>query len=129
MFSMSDAAQIMSRMADEDLPEMQYAGEFERNILQARIHFIYHVTIQKSGELAKGWENFGEVQAVMPKLETQAQLPGLTSVREITVQLRHDLQNYQMLLLKVLDVVAKGENHGESFASLVAEGHGWETSW
>lgn len=121
LFSMSDAAQIMSRMAEEDLPEMRYAGDFERNILQARIHFIYHVTIQKSGELAKGWENFGEVQAVMPKLEAQAQLPGLASVRDITVQLRRDLQNYNVLLRQVLDVVARGENHGDSFTKLIAE--------
>ncbi len=121
LFSMSDAAQIMSRMAEEDLPEMRYAGDFERNILQARIHFIYHVTIQKPGELAKGWENFAEVQVVMPKLEAQAQLPGLASVRKMTGQLRRDLQSYNVVLLKVLDVVARGENHGESFTKLVAE--------
>ena len=121
VYAMSSASAVMSRLAHEDLPEMKFATQFERNILLARIHFIYHVTIQKPGELKKGWDNFAVVQAVLPDLEAQARLPGMQPVRRLTAELHKDLDRYRVLLLQVLDVVARGENRGDDYVKLVAE--------
>ncbi len=121
LYSMSRASALMNRMAHEDLPEIQLASEFERNILLARIHFIYHVTIQKPGELEKGWDNFSKLQTVLPRLEAQAALPGMAAVRNQTVQLKQNLADYDVSLRRILQVVAARENHGASFSQLVAE--------
>jgi len=42
----------MSELAQAQLPELALATAFERDMLNARIFFIYHVTIQKPGALA-----------------------------------------------------------------------------
>src|SRR5579871_3664801 len=58
VFCMRRASQAMSEIAVQHLSEMQLATAFEREILNARIHFIYHVTIQKPGALEAGWDRF-----------------------------------------------------------------------
>ena len=63
-FYMRRASQAMSEIAVQHLPEMQLATAFEREILNARIHFIYHVTIQKPGALEAGWDRFRKARAL-----------------------------------------------------------------
>lgn len=70
-FSMRQAVGTMSAMATDQLPELALATAFEREILNARIHFIYHVTIQKPGALESGWERFRNVRELMPQLRRQ----------------------------------------------------------
>jgi len=55
---MRRASAAMSSMAADQLPELALATAFEREILNARIQFIYHVTIQKPGTLDAGWQRF-----------------------------------------------------------------------
>ena len=81
---------------------------FEREILNARIHFIYHVTIQKPGRLELGWGRFRKAQAPMPKLTaTVAGSPTLASLRPPAQQLAADLDRYEVVLRRVLEAVAE----------------------
>ena len=64
-------ANEMTRISQQYLPEARLATAFESEILNARIFFIYHVTIQKPGALNSGWEHFKQVQELMPQLTAQ----------------------------------------------------------
>jgi len=106
----------------ESLPETELATEIEREVLNARIDFIYFVTIQKEGSLDKGWERFRNAQRALPKLRelvnhSQA-LAGLGPNVEL---LSRDFDNYQPVLEHIIDVVQKGQNHGPEFADLLKE--------
>src|SRR5581483_2545359 len=122
IYTMKRGSEAMSEISQAYLPEMQLASAFEREVLNARIHFIYHVTIQKPGALEKGWQRYGNARALMPKLVAQAQKePLLAGLREPTRELAANLDAYEVLLNRILDVVAKRENQGEAFARLVAD--------
>src|SRR4051812_18405654 len=90
-FVLSRASRVMSDTAEIYMPEMQLATAFEREILNARIHFIYHVTVQKPGALEAGWVRFGKARALLPKMKQTADSPKLLALRQPTNQLIADL--------------------------------------
>ena len=121
-WEMRPASIAMSDLAKEHLPEMALATEFERDILNARIHFIYHVTIQKPGALEAGWERFRKARSLMPKLAAHvAASQVLRDLRPPTKELESDLDRYELLLNQILDVVQKHQNSGPAFARLIAD--------
>ena len=66
------ASRQLKLVSAEYLPETEVAAQIERDVLNARIHFIYFVTIQKDGALEKGWERFRNAQRELPKLQKLA---------------------------------------------------------
>jgi len=56
-------------VSSQYLPVTELASQVEREFLNARIHFIYFVTIQKKGSLEKGWERFRNAQKELPELQ------------------------------------------------------------
>jgi hypothetical protein len=50
------------------VPGKRLTTQFEREILNARIFFIYYVTIQKPGAYEKGWEHYREVESSLAGL-------------------------------------------------------------
>jgi len=121
-FQMRRGAATMSAIASEQLPELALATAFEREILNARINFIYHVTIQKPGTLDAGWQRFRNAQALMPRLSAQvAASAALEPLREPTRRLAGNLDQYEGLLQQILAVVADHKNSGPDFTALVAE--------
>jgi len=121
-FSMWHAAMTMSELAREQLPELALATAFEREILNARIFFIYHVTIQKPGALEAGWVRFRNARELMPKLREQvATSAQLAALRNPTQRLAVDLDQYEAVLTRILATVARGQNTGPGFTDLVAE--------
>ncbi|PWT98943.1 MAG: hypothetical protein C5B51_28175 [Terriglobia bacterium] len=121
-FSMRRASVAISETAENQLPELALATAFEREILNARIHFIYHVTIQKPGALEAGWQRFRNARALMPKLAAQVETSeALGSLRPKTVQLAADLDRYEEVLHRILNAVANHENSAPSFTELITE--------
>jgi hypothetical protein len=119
---MRRAAATMSAIADEQLPELALAIAFEREILNARIFFIYHVTIQKPGTLDAGWVRFRNAQALVPKLSDQvATSAALEPLRAPTRQLATNLEQYEEVLQRILTAVADHRNSGPEFTALIAE--------
>ncbi len=109
-------------LSTDDLPELALATAFEREIMNARIHFIYHVTVQKPGALEAGWDRYGRLRALMPKLQRQvANSTELYELRQPTATLAADLDRYEVILRQILDVVAKHQNSGPEFTALVAQ--------
>jgi methyl-accepting chemotaxis protein/methyl-accepting chemotaxis protein-1 (serine sensor receptor) len=121
-FSMRRASGTTAELAQQHLPELALATAFEREILNARIHFIYHVTIQKGGSLDAGWERFRNARALMPKLIRQVDTsPSLRTLSRPTQQLATDLDQYENVLRRILEAVASGRNSDRTFPDLVSE--------
>ena len=119
---MRPAASAMSELAQDRLPEIALAMAFEREILNARIHFIYHVTIQKPGALDQGWQRFHNAKALMAELNDRvAAKPSLREFRAPTEELQKSLDRYEAVLARILDVVDRHENSGAAFTHLIAE--------
>jgi methyl-accepting chemotaxis protein len=112
----------LNLVSAEYLPETELATQIEREVLNARIYFIYFVTIQKDGALEKGWERFRKAQQELPKL--QALVDGsdaFAGIRPEVQQLSHDFNSYKPVLERIIDVVQKKQNHGPEFADLLKE--------
>jgi methyl-accepting chemotaxis protein len=121
IYVMQRASKATTGVAQSYLPEVKLSAAFEREILNARIFFIYHVTIQKPGALASGWERFRNARALMPQLAAMAQSPDLADLRQPTAQLESDLNTYQQSLVDILDRVANGRNHDPDFDGIIKQ--------
>jgi methyl-accepting chemotaxis protein-like sensor len=112
----------LSLVTAEYLPEAALAAEVERDLLNARIHFIYFVTIQKEGHLDQGWEKFRTAGLELPKLQQLINAsPALSASRPEVEQLRRDFNSYKPVLDRIVKVVQKHQNHGPEFADLLKE--------
>lgn len=121
-FSMRRASMAMSELAQQQLPELALATAFEREILNARIHFIYHVTIQKPGALDSGWERFRNARALIPKLSQQvAASSALGRLRGPTEQLAADLDQYEEALRRTLAAMSNRQTTGPGLTDLITE--------
>jgi len=120
--AMKRSSSAMVELTREYLPEMNLAVAFEREILNARIHFIYHVTIQKPGSLDAGWERFRKAEDLATKLSVQSEsLAALEPLRPPTRQLVADLGKYKEVLIRILAAVANHRNVEPGFKDLIAE--------
>jgi hypothetical protein len=112
----------MTQIARQFLPENRLATAFEREILTARIFFIYHVTIQKPGALASGWEHYQKARELMPKLSEQVSASSeLAGLGKQTAELATDLETYDVSLRKILETVKYHQNKGPAFTALITE--------
>jgi hypothetical protein len=112
----------LNLVSTEYLPETELATQIEREVLNARIHFIYFVTIQKEGSLEKGWERFRNAQQELPKLQQLVNgSEAFAGIRPEVEQLSRDFNSYKPALERIIDVVQKNQNHGPEFADLLKE--------
>src|ERR1035437_6693403 len=87
-------------------PATGLATDFEREILNARIFFIYHVTIQKQGALDKGWVRYRNAEARLKDLMTLVSLhPELKGLQPSVSKLKDDLDVYGPALQATLAMV------------------------
>jgi methyl-accepting chemotaxis protein len=120
--AMHRASTELTSVTDQEQPLATGTADFERSVLNARIHFIYYVTIQKPGAKEEGWTRFEQARAQLTQLqELVAVSPALADLRGDTDQLTHDFAAYEVVLRKILGVVDAGQNHGDEFNALVAE--------
>ena len=112
----------MNSVAADLLPETDLSVRVEREILNARINFIYFVTIQKDGALENGWTRFRSAGTELNKLRSViGGSDALAAMRPEVERLASDYARYQVLLEKMSAVVKSGQNHGPEFDKLLAE--------
>ena len=109
-------------VSSQYLPVAETAGQIEREVLNARIHFIYFVTVQKKGSLEKGWDRFHSAEKEFPKLQQLvAQSEIFAAARPEVEQLGRDIDSYKPVLERIIAVVERNENHGPEFDALLSE--------
>jgi ABC-type transporter Mla subunit MlaD len=119
MVQTSDRLKLVSA---QYLPVTELATQVEREVLNARIHFIYFVTIQKTGSLEKGWDRFRKAQKGLADLQNLIERSdALTDTRSEVAQLRHDFDSYEPVLERIIAVVNQHQNHGPEFDALIVE--------
>ena len=122
VYTLRSIAHGQKQHADSFVPAKRFTAGFEREMLNARIHFIYFVTIQKPGTLEKGWERYHNAEA---KLKDMAALidqhSELENLREPVAGLRKDVANYGVALAATLAMVQGGELKGPHYDAQVKE--------
>jgi hypothetical protein len=101
------------------LPQMQLASNFEREILNARINFVYHITVRKPGALEAGWEHYRKAQNILEQLKQTASQPGQEPIREPIERLSAAVEAYNTSLTGILADVANGRNADPNFPETV----------
>lgn len=103
-------------------PATVLAMDFEREILNARIFFIYHVTIQKQGALDKGWVRYHNAEARQKDLMTMvSQHPELKELQPSVEKLKNDLDVYGPALQATLAMVQSGVTSGPAYDAQVKD--------
>ena len=115
---MRHAQAVVAPISNQYLRLQNSAEEFERRVLNARIHFIYYVTIQKEGAKEKGWQHFEVARQTLPELEAAAARFGGDTM-SLATQIRTDFERYEPALRQILDTVDRKENHGPEFTALI----------
>ena len=111
----------VERVPSQYLPLRDASEEFERRVLNARIHFIYYVTIQKPGAKENGWKQFELARKALPKVQDAAsRIPG-NQASEEALRVRGAFEAYEPALRKILDTVDRNENHGPQFQAQITE--------
>ncbi len=106
--------------AESIMPEVRLATAFERSVLNARIQLIYHVTIQKPGAMEKGLRRFETAGKELAELDGLIRAtPDLAALQPETATLAADFSQYETVLRRIPDSVAKGQNSGEEFTGLL----------
>ncbi|MGI4827774.1 MAG: hypothetical protein ACRYFU_06240 [Janthinobacterium lividum] len=104
------------------LPLLQESETFEREILNARIAFIYHVTIQKPGALTTGWDHYGEAETSLTNLQTRVHaMPSSTMLEPRLEALNSAWIAYGRRLRYTLDMVQAGNREGPAYDRAVSE--------
>ena len=112
--TMQEMVKAQAVHATSFVPAKRMSAAFEREILNARIFFIYHVTIQKPGALESGWVRYHNAEAQLQQLSEQVdQHTELSALRGPVAQLRLDLAAYDPALHATVDMVQKGGRAGK----------------
>jgi methyl-accepting chemotaxis protein len=121
-WTMAQTSERLNAVSGQFLPMTDLAIQVEREVLNARIHFIYFVTIQKDGSKEKGWERFRNARKAVVELQALVERSDALAVaRPEAGQLVNDIDTYQPVLERILDVVTRHENHGPEFDALLLE--------
>jgi methyl-accepting chemotaxis protein len=97
-------------------PIAQTADEFEREILNARINFIYYVTIQKPGSLDLGNQRYANARQKIAQLRSQSESDGNSDgLQPLVVQLSSALDKYDIELNGILKAVQGGLRNGPEY--------------
>lgn len=121
-YSMQRVLRSQQAHAESFVPAKRLTTNFEREILNARIFFIYYVTIQKPGALDHGWTRYHNAEQRLDELTTLIdKQPELANLREPAAKLRHDLDAYAPALHDTLHLVEDGTRSGPAYDAQVKE--------
>jgi methyl-accepting chemotaxis protein len=108
--------------AESYVPATQMATDFERDVLNARIFFIYYVTIQKPGSLDKGWDRYRQAEKQQKDMLAFVNASAdLGELRPGAEQLGRDLDAYRPALEATLKMVQSGTLHGDAYDAQVKD--------
>ncbi len=116
------SADLNKRNTVELLPLLERAQDFEREILNARISFIYHVTINKTGSLEQGTRRFHQAREALLDLHALSKTNSRNGL--LTPQLEaldSAWSAYDRRLGSILSLVQGGTRSGPAYDEAVAE--------
>jgi len=122
MYNMQGVVRTEDSHARTFAPASVLAIGFEREVLNARISFIYFVTIQKSGSLDAGNKHFDEAKLLQQDLISMVQQhEELSPLRSAVIKLGEDLTTYSAALQSSLTMVQNGITSGPVYDAQVKD--------
>ena len=122
LYTMRQVLRSQTSHSRSFVPAKKLAAAFERDVLNARIHFIYFVTIQKPGTLELGWVRYHSAESDLANLAALVnQQDELQPLRAPVAKLRADLDSYGPALQVTLQMVQSGELKGAHYDAQVKE--------
>ncbi len=122
MYTMRSVLSSERSHTESYVPATQMATDFERDVLNARIFFIYFVTIQKPGSLDKGWERYHQAEKQQKDLMAFVEKSeDLRELRPGVAKLGQDLDAYGPALSATLQMVQSGTLHGPDYDAQVKD--------
>jgi hypothetical protein len=121
-YTMQQVLRSQTSHSQSFVPAKRLAAAFERDILNARIHFIYFVTIQKPGTQELGWGRYHKADQDLTELTALVnQQDELQVLRAPVAKLRADFNSYDPALHDTLQMVQNGERKGDHYDAQVKE--------
>ncbi|MGC4055412.1 MAG: methyl-accepting chemotaxis protein [Paludibaculum sp.] len=111
-----DSSRHLSLLSEHVLPEARIAVAFERHLLNARIHLIYHMTVQKQGALERGWGRLAQAEKELRQLKTVVQTSADPKAIGKVNALQEDYKRYIEFLRPMLDKVEAHQDKDDAFA-------------
>jgi hypothetical protein len=123
--SYSAAQQVLRSQASHSqsfVPAKRLATAFERDILNARIQFIYFLTIQEPGAFEKGLEHYNHAESDLTALSALVnQQDELHPLSAPVAKLRADIDAYGQAMRSTSRTVQSGEVKGPDYDARVKE--------
>lgn len=114
--TLGDLAEETQLHARAFAPAKRISYDFEREILNARIAFIYFVTIQKPGMLDRGWTRYRNAENSLKDLAILVNTDNrLADLRPKVAELQQNLADYNTELRATLNMVQGGETKGAHY--------------
>lgn len=116
----------LDAVSEDYIEESNRAGRVEREVLNARIHFIYHMTVQKQGALDKGWQRFRTYKEELSGLRSLIEAKqSLAELRPAIAQLIADTEKYEPALRGLSTPLGRARRAGRSIRRNWRNGRGW----
>src|ERR1035437_4237335 len=101
-------------------PADALATDFEREILNARVNFIYYLTIQKPGAIEAGLSRLHKAEARQKDLMSLVDAhQELSAMRPTVTKLKSDLDAYEVGLQASVAMIQKGVTSGPEYDAQV----------
>ncbi|MGI4828164.1 MAG: putative bifunctional diguanylate cyclase/phosphodiesterase [Janthinobacterium lividum] len=104
------------------VPLLEQAEGFERDILNARISYIYYVTVDKPGSLEVGWKHYHQAEASLKILHQLAAESGQSQMLAPRFEALDEAWTaYRNRLDSTLSIVQSGEHSGLAYNQAISE--------
>jgi len=115
-----ESAMAVETIDRHELPTLVAANDFGREMLNTRIHMIYHLLEQRPGALDKGWERYRGAGEHLKTLERQEGSEA-GSGRILVQELRSHYDAYGELARRVASYLASGDKSSPEFERAKAD--------
>ncbi|MGJ5817752.1 methyl-accepting chemotaxis protein [Paludibaculum fermentans] len=116
IWQMVETSRQLSRLSERVLPEAKISLEFERHILNARVHLIYYMTIQKQGAMEKAWGRLAMAEKELRQLRSVAMESGGPADLAKVDRLAEGYAKYIACLRPMLAKVEAGKHKDQEFS-------------
>lgn len=120
MVSMQKVLSIQDQHARGEVPAARLANDFQREMLNARVSLVYHMTIQRPGAKDLGLQNLKAAESTLDKLVSLVSSQGaLSDLNPGVERLHNELKSYEVELRKSLSLVDSGVVSGPAYAEQI----------
>lgn len=122
MYMLDTSSSRLEKVMANEMPILKLATEFERELLNARPHFVYFLTVQSAGSLNQGRQRYESAGRKLNEIESLSQSLQMSEERRRLVgEMRRAYNDYGEYLQKVSAMISQQQNSTPEFARISSE--------